>query len=109
MENQNKPVLLEVVDIKTDYPYFFKNSNIDDNIYIAQKATSEANALYIIYVWNTERFNPAPISRELKNISFSGYFYNNNDDITKTGHDDDYKIIYYKHENKINYIALLKL
>lgn len=109
----NKPVFLKKINEEKNYPYFFKNHNIDDNTYIVQKCNSIENGLFIIDVWNKERYN---IGNE-SNLELSGdtkhilirYINNMNMEIENVnGGDDDYKIVIYRNNDRDYYSALLK-
>lgn len=106
------PILLKTLKEEQRYPYFFSNENIDNNIYIVQKAYNIPNALYILDVWNREKFNIGEIERYIDiDIPYTKYLYNNNNKIVKidvNGGNDDYKILLYKKDGKIYTSALLK-
>ncbi len=108
----NKPSILKILKEDKNYPYFFQNENIDKNIYIVQRAFNIPNALYILGVWNKEKYNVGQIDRyETADISFTKYLYHNNDRIDKikiNEGNDNYKIIIYKKEGKLYINALLK-
>lgn len=110
---KNNPIVLKTLVQDKKYPYFFKNENIDNNIYIVQRAFDIPNALYILSVWNMDRFNIGEIDKYVEdiNIPYTKYLYNGNNNITKVeinGGDDDSKILIYKKDNIINVVALLK-
>ena len=50
-----KPFILKVLKEDKKYPYFFRNENIDNNIYIVQRAINIPNALFILGIWNKEK------------------------------------------------------
>jgi len=114
----NNPITLNNIIESDDNPYFFSNPNIDKtpsgnpNIYIAQKVKSESHALYVLDVWNNEQYNIGDVDVKLEvDIPFTRYLYNTNDNIKTeevNGGNKNYSILYYKKNNKINYIALLK-
>ena len=110
----SRPIVLRSIEEGINkYPYFFQNELIDKSIYIVQKAIDIPNALYIIDVWNREKFNIGDIERYIgtDDISYTQYFYNSNTDIKKediNGGSDQYKIICYKKDDGFNVCALLK-
>ena len=88
-------------------------NNIDNNTYIVQRAFNIPNALYIISVWNMDRFNIGEIDKYVDdvNIPYTKYLYNGNNNITKVeinGGDDDSKILIYKKDGLVNVVSLLK-
>lgn len=109
--NINKPIVLDNIIFSDKNPYFFKNKNISDQIFIAQYAKNEENALYILDVWNREQYNIGDIDTEIINyIPFNRCIYNSNDNIKIKkigGGNDKYNVLYYLNKNKIYYIALL--
>jgi 5'(3')-deoxyribonucleotidase len=108
----NSPIILNKINDVDDNPYFFKNLNISDKIYIAQKATSEENALYICDVWNNHKYNIGNTTNIINiKIPFNRYLYNANDNIElqkELGGNDDYNVLIYKYNKKLNYVALLE-
>ena len=112
MEYKNTPIILKTLVQNKKYPYFFKNENIDKNIYIVQRAYTTTNALYIIDVWNTERYNIGEIDKYIDiDMPYNKYLYNGNNNITKVevnGGDDDFKVLLYKKDGIVNVVALLK-
>ncbi len=107
----NKPITLDNIVFSDKNPYFFKNKNISDTIFIAQSAKNEENALYILDVWNKEKYNIGDTDTEIINyIPFNRCLYNSNDNI-KIEHieegNDKYNVLYYLNKNKIYYVALL--
>ena len=109
----NSPIILNKINDIDDNPYFFKNPHISDKIYIAQKATSEDNALYILDVWNNHHYNIGNTDNIINvNIPFNRYLYNNNDDITlqkELNGNNKYNVLIYKYNHKLNYVALLEI
>ena len=108
----HNPIVLKTLQENKKYPYFFKNENIDNDMYIIQKAYDINNALYIIDVWNREKYNIGEIEKYIEiNIPYNKYLYNGNNNITKVkinGGDDDYKVLLYKKEGIIYTMAMLK-
>lgn len=123
MELPSRPIVLKTLSIEQKYPYFFRNENIDDNIYIVQKAYNIENALFIIDTWNKEKYNIGEIEQYIDiDIPYTKYLYSSNTNIKKVdvngGNDvykmskedknKDYKILVYKREEKFYISALLK-
>lgn len=112
MESKNTPIILKTLVQDKKYPYFFKNENIDNNTYIVQRAYSISNALYIIDVWNNERYNIGDIDKYIDiEIPYTKYLYNGNNKIEKVeinGGDDDTKVLLYKKDGIVYVMALLK-
>jgi len=108
----SRPIVLKPLKEEHKYPYFLKNENIDNNTYIVQKAYNIPNALYILDVWNREKYNSGEIDRYIDvDIPYTKYLYNSNTKITKVdvnGGSDDFKILMYKKGNKIHTSALLR-
>ena len=106
------PIILKSLDEETLYPYFFKNENIDGNVYIVQKAYNIENALYILDIWNRERYNIGEVERYIDvEVPYTKYLYSSNTKIVKidvNGGSDTNKILLYKKEGKIYTSALLK-
>lgn len=109
---KTNPIILKTLVQDKKYPYFFKNENIDNNIYIVQRAFDISNALYILSVWNMDRFNIGEIDKYADiTTPYTKYLYNGNNNITKVemnGGDDDCKILLYKKDGIINVVSLLK-
>lgn len=108
----SRPIILKTLNQEKKYPYFLKNENIDNNTYIVQRAYNIPNALYILDIWNREKYNIGEIDRYIDvDISYTKYLYNTNTDIKKVdvnGGSDDYKILLYKKDGKIHTSALLQ-
>lgn len=56
-EKNNKQLLYSEIQPKND-PFFFRNNNIDDNIYIAQNTSSLESAISIGIKWEKDGYNP---------------------------------------------------
>jgi len=108
----NKPFYLVSKTTDNKYPYFFKNKLIDNHIYLMQDSQNIPNALFILDTWNTHHFNPGNVDRyEPSEISYTVVLYKNSNDISIEkikGGNDDIKILVYKKDNKMKYIAMLK-
>ena len=113
----SRPIVLKTLKEEQKYPYFFKNENIDNNVYIVQKAHDIGNALYILDIWKREKYNIGDIDRSIdingsmNEMSYTKYLYSSNTKIVKSevnGGNDEYKILLYKKDGKIYTSALLK-
>ncbi len=110
----SKPIVLKTYSEDSKFPYFLQNDDIGgDNIYIVQRCESIAHALFVLDVWNSERYNIGEVDRWLNPYEepYTKYRYNTNTKITRidvNGGSDDMKIIVYKKEGKIYTSALLK-
>lgn len=108
----DKPIVLSDVKYDSNLPYYFQNSNIDNEIYISQRASDDANALYIIDTWNSLKYNIGDVEDKISaKIGYNIYLYNANTDITLqriNDGDDNYKVIHYMKDGKMFVRALLK-
>ena len=117
-ENNNKYYLYDYIKIGYNYPYFFSNKLIDNNIYIAQNTLSIEKASAIAIAWIDKGYNIGLQTSEEISInkipSFILYSYKNSNNISKHNIKNvksNYiiKIIGYKIENKSYYTVLLQL
>jgi len=108
----NNPIILNKINDTDDNPYLFSNKHISNKIYIAQKATTQDNALYILDVWNNHNYNIGNTTNVMNiDIPFNKYLYNSNDNIElirEFGGNNKYSVLIYKYNNKLNYISLLE-
>jgi hypothetical protein len=107
------PIIIQSVGAENSAPYFFQNDNIDHNVYIVQLSNSIDNALYIIDVWNRERYNCGRIDRTitLDDMPYNMYRYINNQTIELeliNGGDDRVKVLVVQFEGKMYVYALLR-
>ena len=108
------PLLTNKITFTTD-PYFFKNSLIDNHIYLAQNTSSLNQAFTILKNWYTKKYNIGlDTPNILTNYSFSLYSYTNETTIVKysiIGKKSTFifKIIGYKIETVVHYTVLLSL
>jgi hypothetical protein len=102
---------------QTYIPYFFKNPNVDSQVYLAQNTTELKTALDIAITWNRKSYNPGVFGTEeiRKSYSFLLYNYKNKDEIelvqvdSKKEPKKEIKIIGYKINEKPGYTVLLDL
>ena len=114
--DDNLPIFLQKIKYIALEPYFFKNMNIDMNLYIFQPVDSIGKALFCIDVWNKEKYNIGNEEAiELKDISYMLYLYHSNIKIKKyrvrgkTDNPEDYRILQYKKNGLLYTAALLKM
>jgi hypothetical protein len=132
-KNVRIPIVVSTLDYSTPKPYFFQNDIISPKErYIAQPVDSLESALYILDIWNSEKYNIGPDMTfnfplsTLVHIPFIKYVYHSNHNIGKFVHElrpktdvpdtfrhikkpEDYKILVYKKNGKLYYLALLKI
>lgn len=106
------------LSIKTDsdeknYPYFFKNSEIDENMYIVQRCSSLEKCLYVIDVWNKKGYNISDVHNTISsdNFSYNLYVYVSPKNIEKhqiNGGDEDFKVLTYNMGGIIYHCCLLR-
>ena len=99
---------------KKKEPYFFRNINIPSNgVYLAADVDSLTDALSYIHNWVTRGFayNLPPISdEEEENMNISVYNYISEYDVNLIHNaNSKNKIIAYKYENKVRFVALLQI
>ena len=100
--------LYDSVQVDHKYPYFFKNSMIDEEVYLAQNTDTMDKAIEIWSNWQTEITQRVP-------ITFTVYSYRNNSDIEKYTIikgpivADTLKIMAYKIKDVAYYTVLLSL
>jgi hypothetical protein len=132
-KNVRIPIVVSTLDYSAPKPYFFQNDIISrKDKYITQPADSLESALYILDIWNSEKYNIGPdMSLDfplstIVHIPFIKYVYHSNSRIGKFVHElrpkkdvpdsfdhtkkpEDYKILVYKKNGKLYYLALLKI
>ena len=113
-EKNKNNILFNTIIQQIKTPYFFKNTIINNRIYIAQNVDSLIEAINISIIWNNNKYNAGKnvITEEKDILEFSLYSYTNNKNIKKyviEGIPNDYKIkiLGYKIDNKTNYTVLL--
>lgn len=110
----SKPIVLKTYTDDSKFPYFFQSELIEENsIFIVQRCQSIPHALFVLDVWNNEKYNIGEVDRwvDPKKEAYIKYLYNDNTDIRKVevnGGDNDMKVLIYKKEGKVHTCALLK-
>jgi hypothetical protein len=117
-EMKRKYILLESVQISLTGPYFFKNTLVDDNIYLAQNTDDIRKCISIFQTWKKDKFNPGDSLIDIKELSvttgFKLYRYVSSNDIKaykigiKTS-DLSPKVLGYKINDQSYYTILLPL
>ena len=108
--------LYEKINLQKAEPYFFKNKNIDNDVYIAQNTDDLKKAIQISIIWNENNYNTGYNSKIEQNVNFDFilYSYINHQQIekyyinNKDSKDYDIQIIGYKLNWKAYYTTLLK-
>jgi hypothetical protein len=111
IENNIKYILYDEVQIGISSPYFFKNSLVDENVYLAQNTTSIEKGSDVAMMWYKKGYNPGIHSKNIKPISFTLYSYKNPTDVKKIKGKDtnELKILEYTFDSTLFYTVLLKL
>ena len=136
--NEGKKVVHGPIVISTSYladpePYFFRNDQISSKeVYIAQPADTLESAIWIIEVWNREKYNIGPDRPHIKlsdvmYLPFRKYIYHSNTHIPFSIHTlvppssslevppiskrspEQCKVLVYKKLGKLYYLALLRV
>jgi hypothetical protein len=103
------------VKIGRNTPYFFKNTLIDDNIYLAQNTQTLEKASDIAVSWIRKGYNIGMRSENRKPVNFILYSYLNKYSIKKgikikgKPFSDEIKILGYKIDNIPEYTVLMDL
>ena len=96
-------------------PYFFKNSLVDNQIYLAQNTDSISKAIDIIEMWKERKYNIGIDAQNVEVTSFTLYTYVNENNINAlrvSGNaegDFEDKILGYKLNGAPFYTALLRV
>jgi hypothetical protein len=101
-------------------PYFFKNSLVGPDMYLAQNIDNIWIAMGIAKTWNRDGYNPGPTAEPETLTSFTLYIYVNEEEITDAEQDGaelpefqpsgfEIKILGYKILDKSFYTVLLPL
>lgn len=115
---QEKKVLYTLHDsivIGRKYPYFFRNTNISDSIFLAQNAFNLHRAIDIAAGWQKQKYNIGLYASDktILDYGFNLYSYINSENITKTyvegNINTDFNILGYKIEGKAYYTVLMDL
>ena len=102
LQNVLQYKLHDIILKKTLSPYFFRNPNIDNNIYLAQNTTSTKKAIEIYLIWKNYKYNPSFNPKDaVINYRFILYSYTNKNTIKSyfikgEPYVDQIKIIGYK-------------
>ena len=102
-----------IVGVNT--PYFFKNTLIDNNMYLAQNTQTLDKATDIAVSWVRKGYNVGIYAEDMKPVSFTLYSYTNSGTIAKgmkingKPFSEDVKILGYKIDNNAEYTVLLPL
>lgn len=106
------PIYLKNNKIYSTDPFFFYNDKIDpDYVYITQDIKTVYQGLYIIDIWNKKRLNVTNEAEFGYDLPFNLYIYNSQHNIILKkikGGNEKYKIIVYKKNNILFYLALLQ-
>lgn len=103
------------VQIGINTPYFFKNTLIDTNIYLAQNTQTLDKATDIAVTWVRKGYNVGIYATNMTPVTFTLYSYINENTIRKgmkikgKPFSEEVKIIGYKIDNKAEYTVLLSL
>jgi hypothetical protein len=114
-ENNVPYNLYDEVKIGVNTPYFFKNLNIDNNVYLAQNTQNLEKASDIAISWVRNGYNVGIYAENKPPISFTLYSYRNSNTISKgipikgKPFSIDVKILGYKIEEEPEYTVLLPL
>lgn len=96
-------------------PYFFKNSKVENKVFLAQNVENLEKAIDISVVWQRRGYNIGFYAEKSKKYAFTLYSYTNSDSISeyyvkgKRKPISDIRILGYKLEGKDYYTALLEL
>lgn len=113
-KNILKPFFLKKTETSSDdRPYILFNKNISEKyIWLAQKARTLEEALYICSVWFIDGYNCGNTNmKESLAIPFNLFFYNSKNEISKkemNGGSEYINVLVYKKNNVFSYISLLK-
>lgn len=113
-EKKIKYTLRNDVPIGVLTPYFFRNTLISDDVYLAQNTDSMLKAITIATTWFTKRFNQGSDVEESERVAFTLYSYVSSDDIIiyKISGDEtpfDIRMLGYKIEDQSFFTVLLPL
>ena len=113
-ERNTKTNLHNSIQPELTIPYFFRNSLIGPEIWLAQNTNSQNKALEIWKVWQDSHYNPGINVEDSKetNNNYTLYSYKNNNDIIKYQVGtvtENIKIIGYKIDGNMFFTILLPL
>lgn len=114
-ENNIVYTMHDSVQVGINTPYFFKNTLIDNNVYLAQNAQTLGKASDIAVTWVRKGYNIGTYAEDVTPISFTMYPYVNSSTI-KQGvkikgkvFSEEIKILGYKIDNNPEYTVLLPI
>jgi hypothetical protein len=115
LENNIVYTISDEVQIGVNTPYFFKNTLVDNNVYLAQNTQTLEKASDIAVKWVREGYNANIYADDTTPVSFTLYAYINGGNIS-TGRQikgkpfsNEVKILGYKIDNNAEYTVLLPL
>jgi hypothetical protein len=114
-ENNIVYTIHDEVQIGLNTPYFFKNTLIDNNIYLAQNTQTLDKATDIAVKWVREGYNVGIYAESMTPLAFTLYSYINGTNIQKgtkipgKPFSEEIKILGYKIYNNPEYTVLLSL
>jgi hypothetical protein len=103
------------IQVGVNTPYFFKNSLIDNNMYLAQNTQTLEKAIDIAVSWVRSGNNVGVYAENMKPVEFTLYSYVNGNNIKPArkingkAFSEEIKIIGYKIDNDPKYTVLLSL
>jgi hypothetical protein len=115
IENNIVYTIHDEVQIGINSPYFFKNTNIDNNVYLAQNTQTLDKASDIAVTWIREGYNIGIYANSTPPVTFTLYSYINSNNISQGRQikgkpfSTNVKIIGYKIDNNPEYTVLLPL
>jgi hypothetical protein len=113
-EQKKKYLIYDNVIIGAILPYFFKNSLIENKVYLAQNTDTLLKAVHISKIWKTDGYNPGSDVKEIDALACTLYSYVNPTNITPyqlsgRSNDMNIKLLGYKVNGVNMYTALLEL
>lgn len=115
LENNIIYTIHNELQVGVNTPYFFKNTLIDNNVYIAQNTQTLDKASDIAVTWSRKGYNPGIYASITPPVTFTLYAYINGSNISKGRQikgkpfSSEVKILGYKIDNNAEYTVLLPL
>ena len=115
LENNIVYTIHDEVQIGVNTPYFFKNTRVDNNVYLAQNTQTLDKASDIAVTWVREGYNSGIYADDTTPVSFTLYAYINASNISAGRQikgkpfSSEVKILGYKIDNNAEYTVLLPL
>jgi hypothetical protein len=115
LENNIVYTIHNEVQIGVNTPYFFKNTRVDNNVYLAQNTQTLDKASDIAVTWVREGYNVSIYADDSDPVTFILYSYINGSNISKglkikgKPFSNEVKILGYKIDNNAEYTVLLSL